>query len=158
MHHLGHREITELLAHLYQLVYDSFKLPQGLNLLPIQGGIGEAPGDRLGAVLAGQERIGAALDARAVLALNHEELFGERAAPQLLQAGELLEELLALVLKIGVIGQRLFHIVVLLLQYTGENQAKKPKPTFISSTPRRVVRVKPFKNVTLVDAVETLRM
>jgi hypothetical protein len=126
-----------LLAHLYQLVHDGFKLPQGLNLLPIQGhqvGIGQAPGDRLGAVLAGQERIGAALDARTVLALNHEELFRERAAPQLLQAGELLEELLALVLEMGVIGQRLFHIVVLLLQYTGENQAKKPKPTFISST------------------------
>src|ERR1039458_1949937 len=34
----------------------------------------------------------------------------------------------------GVIGQGLFHIVALLLQYIGENQAKKPKPTFISYT------------------------
>ncbi len=86
------------------------------------------------AVLAGQERIRAALDARTVLAFDQEKLFGERPAPQLLQAGELLEEVLTLVLEIRVIGQRLFHIVVLLLQYTGENQAKKPKPTFISYT------------------------
>jgi len=49
-------------------------------------------------------------------------------------SSNLLEEPLTLVLEIGVIGQRLFHIVVLLLQYTGENQTKKPKPTFISST------------------------
>jgi hypothetical protein len=87
--------------------------------------------------------VGATLDTRTVLALNHEELFGERAAPQLLQAGELLEELLTLALEIGVIGQRLFQIVVLLLQYTGGNQAKKPKPTFISSTPGQFYAVKP---------------
>jgi hypothetical protein len=135
-----------LLAHLYQLAHDGCKWPPGLNLWPIPGhqvGIGQAPGDRLGAALAGQERIGAALDARTVLALNHEELFRERAAPQLLQAGELREELLVLVLvlvlEMGVSGQRLFHIVVLPLQYTGKNQAKKPKPTFISST-RRIRR------------------
>jgi hypothetical protein len=38
------------------------------------------------------------------LALDHEKLFGERAAPQFLQAGKLLEKLLTLVLEIGVIG------------------------------------------------------
>src|SRR5207249_10387501 len=56
-----------------------------LNLLPIQGhqgGIGQAPGDGLLAVLASQEWIRAALDARTVLAFNHEKLFGERATPQ----------------------------------------------------------------------------
>jgi hypothetical protein len=109
-----------------------------LNLSPIQrhqGGIGQAPGDRLEALLAGQERIRAALDARTILALNHEKLLGERAPPQFLQAGELLEKLLTLLLEMGVIGQGLFHIVALLLQYIGENQAKKPKPTFISYTP-----------------------
>jgi hypothetical protein len=78
-----------------------------LNLLSIQGyqgGIGQAQGDRLLAVLAGQERIRAALDARTVLAFNHEKLFGERAAPQFLQVGEFLEKLLTLLLEIGVIG------------------------------------------------------
>ena len=56
------------------------------------------------AVLASQERIRAALDARTVLAFNQEKLFGERAAPQFLQAGELLEKLLTLLPKVWVIG------------------------------------------------------
>ena len=82
-------------------------MPHGLNLLPIQGhqgGIGQAPGDGLLAVLASQERIRAALDARTVLAFNHEKLFCERAAPQFLQAGELLEKLLTLLPEVWVIG------------------------------------------------------
>jgi len=82
-------------------------LPHGLNLLPIQGhqgGIGQAPGDGLLAVLASQEWIRAALDARTVLAFNHEKLFGERATPQFLQAGELLEKLLTLLPEVWVIG------------------------------------------------------
>jgi len=35
----------------------------------------------------------------------------------------------------GIIGEGFSHIVVYILQYIRENQAKKPKPTFISSTP-----------------------
>src|SRR5207244_4391945 len=61
-------------------------------------------GEGLVAVLASQERIMAALDARTVLAFNHEKLFGERAAPQFLQAGELLEKLLTLLPEVWVIG------------------------------------------------------
>ena len=60
--------------------------------------------------------------------ISQEELFGERAAPQLLQVGERLEELLTLVLEMGVIGQRLFHIVVLLVQYTGKIKPKSQNP------------------------------
>ena len=37
-------------------------------------------------------------------AFNHEKLFGERAAPQFLQAGELLEKLLTLLPEVWVIG------------------------------------------------------
>ena len=51
-----------------------------------------------------------------------------------MQAGELLEKLLALLLETGVIGRGFLHIVVLVLQYTGKNQAEKPRPTFISCT------------------------
>jgi hypothetical protein len=39
-----------------------------------------------------------------VLTFNHEKLFGERAAPQFLQVGELLEKLLTLLLEVWVIG------------------------------------------------------
>jgi len=49
-------------------------------------------GDGLLASLTRQERIRTALDARTVLALDQEELFGERAAPQFLQTGELLDK------------------------------------------------------------------
>ena len=97
--------------------------------------MGQTPGDGLLAVLAGEERIRAALDPRSVLAFNHEELLGERPAPQFLQAGKLLEKLLTLRLEVGVIGEDSSHIVVLILQYDDQNQPQKQKPTFISSTP-----------------------
>src|SRR5437667_6496982 len=61
--------------------YTTLFRSHGLNLLPIQGhqgGIGQAPGDGLLAVLASQEWIRAALDARTVLAFNHEKLFNAR--------------------------------------------------------------------------------
>ena len=55
-------------------------------------------------MLAGEERIRAALDPRAVLTFNHEKLLGQRSAPQFLQTGKLLEKLLTLLLETGVIG------------------------------------------------------
>ena len=126
-----------MLPHLHQPVHHGFKLPHGLNLLPIerhQGGIGQALGDGLRALLTRPERIRSTLDTRTVLAFNHEELLGERAASYFGQAGELLEKLLAMLLDTGVIGRSFSHIVVYILQYTEKNQAKKPRPTFISYT------------------------
>jgi len=41
--------------------------------------------------------------------------------------------------ELWVIGYGVFHIVVLILQYTCENQAKKQEPTFISSTRRESI-------------------
>jgi len=112
---------------------DGFKLPHGSNRLPIQGhqrGIGQTPGDGLLAVLAGEERIRAALDPRSVLVFNHEELLGERPAPQFLQAGKLLEKLLTLRLEVGVIGEDSSHIVVLILQYDDQKSTPKAKTHF----------------------------
>jgi len=81
-------------------------------------------------VLAGEERIRAALDPRSVLAFNHEELLGERPAPQFLQAGKLLEKLLTLRLEVGVIGEDSSHIVVLILQYDDQKSTQKAKTHF----------------------------
>jgi hypothetical protein len=103
LHHLGDRQITELLAHPYQLVYDRFKFTHGLNLLMIQGkqfGIGQAQGDGFFPFLAGEQRIGAELDPRAVCVFDGEELLGQRAAPEFPQIGQLLEEGLALVFEV----------------------------------------------------------
>jgi len=41
--------------------------------------------------------------------------------------------------ELWVIGYGVFHIVVLILQYTCENQAKKQEPTFISSTRQSLI-------------------
>jgi magnesium-transporting ATPase (P-type) len=59
---------------------------------------------------------------------------GSPALPQLAQAGEPLQECLTLLFQVRVIGKRLFHIVVIILQYKRQKQAKTLEPTFISST------------------------
>lgn len=115
MHHLGHRQITELLTDLHQGVDDRFKFPQGLNLSSIhrhQSRIGHALGDGSPVPLASEKRIRTALDGRTVLALDGEKLFAERAASQFSQTGELLDKLVMLLLETGVISGRSFHIVV----------------------------------------------
>ena len=137
MRHLGHGQITELFAHAHQLVHDGFKLAHGLNLPPIdceQFGITHAQRKGLGPLLAREQRIGAALNGGAVFAFDGQKLFGEGTPPELLQAGELLEELPPFVFQVGKIRRGSFHIIVVILQYKGENQRKSPKPTFISST------------------------
>jgi len=52
--------------------------------------------------------------------LGRQKLIGQATAPQFLQAGKLLEEGLALMFQVGVIREVLFHIVVLLLQYSSK--------------------------------------
>jgi hypothetical protein len=52
------------------------------------------------------------LDARTVPTFDREKLPGERAAPYFLQAGELLEKPLTMLLKSGVIGEAFSHVVV----------------------------------------------
>ena len=124
----------------YQLIHDRFKIPQGLNLLAVEGhqcGIGQAPGNGPLAFFAREQRVRPAFDPRAVSLFDHQILFGEAAPPQRLQAGQLLEESLASVLQAGKIRRDRFHIVVYILQYRREKQAKTSKPTFISSTPPR---------------------
>ena len=126
-----------MLPYLHQAVHHRLELSHGLNLLPIdghQGGIGQALGDGLLALLTGQERIRSTLDLRTVLPFNREKLLAERAAPYFGQAGEFLDKVLAMLRESGVIGGSSFHIVVYILQYTRKNQAKKQKPTFISYT------------------------
>ena len=80
MHHLSHRQIAQLLAHSHQLIDDVFKLTHGLNLLAIQGnqrGITQAHGHGLVGLLSCQQRIGAALDARAIGVFDGQKLFNE---------------------------------------------------------------------------------
>jgi hypothetical protein len=65
----------------------------------------------LAAPLAGEKGIRTALDGRTVLAPNGEKLLAERAAPQFLQTGELLDPRAMLPLEGGVIRGRLFYTV-----------------------------------------------
>ena len=86
LHRLGHCQITELLAYPHQLIHDGFKLAQGLNLLAIERDelrIGQASGNRLGSLLAREQRIRAAFDSGAILAFDQQKLFGERTAAEL---------------------------------------------------------------------------
>jgi hypothetical protein len=137
LHHLSHRQIAQFFAHPHQLIDGRFKLTHGLNLLAIerdQLGIGQTQGNGPLSLFAREQRIRAALNPRAVGMLDRQELIGQATAPQFLQAGKLLEEGLALMFQVGVIREVLFHIVVILLQYSSKTQGKSSKPTFISST------------------------
>ena len=107
MHHLGHRQITELFTQAHQLVDHAFKLAHGLNLLAIQWNqrwIGEP--DRYGFIglFAGQQRIGAAFDAGTIGVFNGQELLRQGTAAQLTQVGELAQEALTLLFEVGVMG------------------------------------------------------
>jgi hypothetical protein len=138
LHDRSHRQIAELLADPDQLIHDHFKLTQVLNLLAIDGnqvGIGQPLGNGLGALLACQQRVRAMPNQGTIGMFDREILFREGTPPQFPQAGELLEERLALVFQVRVIRRFRFHIVVRLLQFTGEKQTKTAKPSFISSTP-----------------------
>src|SRR5258708_922896 len=64
-----------------------------------------------------------------------EELFGERAASQLSQIGQLSQEALPLLFEVGIDRGGRFHIVVYILQYYSQKQGKPPNPSFISSPP-----------------------
>jgi hypothetical protein len=106
---------------MHQLVHDMIELAHGTNLLAINGHqirIGQPFGNGLLAFLAGEQGVGAAFDLGAVLAFDRQELFAKGAAPQLRQAGELLQEILALLFQFRVIGRWGLHIVAILLQYT----------------------------------------
>src|SRR5438132_540840 len=133
LHHLGHGQITELLADPHQLIHHRFELPHGLNLLAInrnQLRISQAHGAGLASFLAGDQRIRAASDLRAICMFDRQELFGERAATQLSQAGQLLEKGLTLVFQVWVSGGSNFHIVAILLQYTGPKTTQNLKTHF----------------------------
>jgi hypothetical protein len=135
--HFRHRQIAELLAHANELVDHGFKLAEGLNLLAIERHhfrVGQAHGEGFAPVFAGEQGIGAAFDHGAVGVLDAQELFGEGASAQLAQIGQLFQEGLASVFQVWVIGRGRFHIVVIILQYSGQKQGKMPKPSFISST------------------------
>ena len=138
LHGLGDRQITELLADLHQLAHDRFKLPQGLNLLPVkrdQLRIGQSLGNRLGPFLSRQQRIRTAFDRGAIFAFDQQKLLGERSAPELRQSCKLPEQRLALVFQVWIIGVGLFYIVVSILQCLAQIPKKSRNPTFISSTP-----------------------
>ena len=108
-----------------------------MDLFAIEGdgsGIGQAHRNCFVGLLAGQQRIGASLDFGAIGVFDAQELISEGAAPQFPQVCQLPQERLALLFKVWVISGRLFHIVVTILQYNGQKQAKTLKPTFISST------------------------
>ena len=132
MHHLRYRQIAQLFAHPHQLIDHFFKLAHGLNLLAIhgnQGGIAQAHRDGLVGLFAGQQRIGAALDVGAVGMLDGQELFGQGAAPQFAQVGELAQEGLALLFQVGVVGERWFsYCSHILLQYMRQKQGKPQNP------------------------------
>ena len=137
MHHLGHRQIAQLLADSHQLVHDALPFTHGLNLLAIEGnqlGIGQAPRNGLIGQLAGEQRIGAVFNDGAVGVLDQQELVSQGAAAQFAQAGEPLQEGLALLFELWVIERGCCHVVVFLLQPSSQTQAKTRKPAFISCT------------------------
>ena len=95
MHHLGDRKITEMFAQLHQMGDDGFELAHSPNLLAVEGDkfwIGQTLGYGLLSRFAREQRIRTSLDLGTVLSLDEQKLLGERSTPQLLQAGELLEQ------------------------------------------------------------------
>ena len=94
MRHFCYGQIAELLTDADQLVHHALKLPHRLDLAAVNGQqsrITEPLGNGLLSDLTGQQRIRAAFDGRPVGMFDDEKLLGQRAAPQFLQAGELLE-------------------------------------------------------------------
>src|SRR5436309_2747643 len=79
LHHLLHRQVTELFTDPNQLIDDVLEVAHRLNLFAIdgdQGGIAQAFGHGLLALLASQQRIRAAFDPRTIRMLDHQKLFG----------------------------------------------------------------------------------
>ena len=125
MRHFRNGQITELFTQANPLTDHTFKLAHSLNLLAIewnQRWVGEADRNGFIGFFAGKERIGTALNLRAIGMFNGQELLGYGATAQLTQVGELAQEALTLLFEVGVFRSSSFHIVVILLQYKGQKQ------------------------------------
>jgi hypothetical protein len=137
--HVRHRQITELLAHANEFVDHALKLVEGFNLLAIERHhfrVGQAHGEGFASLLAGEQGIGAAFDHGTVGVLDRQELFGEGTSAQLAQVGQLLQQGLALVFQVRVSGRSCFHIIVFILQYSGQKQGENTNPPFYLVHPK----------------------
>ena len=126
LHHLRHRQFAQLLAHTHQLVHHGFKLAHGLELPAVEGDqrrVGQSHGNSLLGFFTSEQRIGAASDLGTVGMLDSQKLFGKRTAPQFPQLCQLPQKPLSLLFEVRVI-RRGFHIVVSILQYSAQTQAK----------------------------------